>query len=88
MESATSFGTEIVEQVAEREGVDPLNLDVKLYEVIDADALEALTNSTGDRPGSVRIQFSYVGYSITVDGDGVTVDEQVSPPDETSTKGQ
>ncbi|WP_247000871.1 HalOD1 output domain-containing protein [Halosolutus gelatinilyticus] len=72
-------GAEIVEQIAEREGVDPIDLDVLLYDVIDPDALEALTNGTGDRQTQaiLRVEFTYYGYAVTVDGNGkVSIDEQ------------
>lgn len=78
MES-TSVGTEIVERIAAREGVDPVDLDVLLYEVIDADALEALTNDTGDHQtqATLRVEFTYNGYAVTVGGRGrVIIDEQ------------
>lgn len=78
MES-TPVGAEVVERVAARERVDPVDLDVRLYDAIDADALEALTNRTGDGQvrSNVRVEFSYHGYAVTVDGNGrVIVDEQ------------
>lgn len=72
-------GIEIAERIADREGVDPVDLDVPLYEVIDPDALEALTNATGDRQPqtNLRVEFSYSGYAVTVDGSGkIRIDEQ------------
>lgn len=77
MANATFVGTEIVEGVAAREGIDPLDLDEKLYDVIDADALDALTRGASDRrPQEMLIEFTYYGYSVTVDGAGeVTIDE-------------
>ncbi|QLG60741.1 HalOD1 output domain-containing protein [Halorarum salinum] len=73
--------TEIVERIATREGVDPVDLDVPLYEAIDTDALEALTNGPGDRHprAHLRVRFAFYGYAVTVDGSGsVFIDEQ--PP--------
>ena len=46
---STLVGTDIVERIADCEGIDPVDLDVLLYDVIDPDALEALTNGTGKR---------------------------------------
>ena len=48
MES-TLVGTEIVERIAAREGVDPVDFDVRLYDMIDPDALEAFTNGTSEQ---------------------------------------
>lgn len=78
-------GIEIVERIADLEGVDPVDLDTPLNDVIDPDALEALTNGTGDRqsPTNLRVRFSYAGYAITVAGGGtVSIDER---PTETKT---
>lgn len=70
---------EIIERVADREGVDPVDLAVPLYEVIDLHSLDALTDVAGDRQHGAyrRVEFLYYGYTITVDGNGgVTIDEQ------------
>ena len=90
MES-TLVGTEIVKRIADREGVDPVDLNVLLYDVIDVDALEALTNGTGDQQSqaNLRVEFSYYGYAVTVGENGsVIIDEQpMEPePDESSRK--
>lgn len=80
-------GVDIVERIADRQGVDPLDLDVPLYEVVDADALEALTNGTMDsRSGAnLRVEFTYYGYAVTVNGDGtVAIDEGSPGTDEAS----
>lgn len=81
MES-TLVGTEIVEQIAACEGVDPVDLDVRLYDRIDLDALEALTTGTSDQQlqANLRVEFTYHGYVVTVDGSGrIIIDEQ--PPE-------
>ena len=77
MGQAKAVGTEIVEEVAAREGVDPLDLDAQLYDVIDADALNSLTEGREEEPGDpIRISFTYLDYAITVhEGGNVTVDE-------------
>lgn len=71
MES-TQVGTEIVERVAGCEGVDPIDLDVLLYDVIDVDALETLTNGTNDRQPQLplRVEFTYCGYAVAVGENG------------------
>lgn len=77
MGQAKAVGTEIVEEVAAREGVDPLDLDAQLYDVIDADALNSLTEGRKEEPGDpIRVSFTYLDYAITVhEGGNVTVDE-------------
>lgn len=81
MPKATPVGIQIVERIAAREGSDPVALDDQLYDVIDPDALESLTNDTGDRGtrANLRVEFTYHGYAVTVDGAGrVTIDERVA----------
>lgn len=77
MAQGRSVGTTVVEEIAAREGVDPMELDVLLHDVIDADALETLTNGTDRRETTtLRVTFPYHGYTVTVDGTGaVTVEE-------------
>jgi hypothetical protein len=67
-----SVATAIVERIAAAEGIDPLDLEVPLYDVIDPDALEALTNASddGDARADLELTFSYSGYIVTVDGRG------------------
>ncbi|MFC6765972.1 HalOD1 output domain-containing protein [Natrinema soli] len=80
----TLVGTEIVERVADREGIDPVDLNDRLYDVIDADALETLTN-TSDRQSQANlcVEFAYHGYAVTVVESGkIIIDEQ---PTETKT---
>lgn len=74
----TLVGTEIVERVADREGVDPVDLNVLLYDVIDADALETLSNTSDRQPqANLCIEFTYHGYAVTVVGSGkIIIDKQ------------
>jgi hypothetical protein len=58
--------TNVVEAVAAAERVAPPNVPTPLYDSIDPDALDALVASADD----VSITFSYLGYVVTVDGDG------------------
>ena len=63
----------VVEAVASAEGVDPLDLEVPLYDAVDPDALDALFESGGAVDG--RVEFEYYGYDVTATGDGrVTLD--------------
>lgn len=90
MES-TLVGTEIVEQIAAREGVDPVDLNVRLYDIINPDALEALTNGTIDQQlqANLRVEFTYHGYVVTVDRSGrIIIDEQPPERKRTSHRGK
>lgn len=64
----------IVEAVAEREGVPPMELEPALADSIDPDALEALLDRSRS-PSPVEIRFDYAGYGVTVDSDGEIVVE-------------
>lgn len=63
----------VVQEVAEREGVDAMELDRPLYEAIDPDALDRLVRSLGGGPSASRfsVSFAYHGYGVTVWSDGV-----------------
>ena len=71
-ESKAAPSLEVVEAIAAREGLDTTDLDVSLYESIDPDALDALVETSRDRPARspIRVQFSYHGYDVTVSSDG------------------
>lgn len=62
----------VIDEVAAREGVDPLDLERPLFESIDPEALDSLVESAVERPGRspVEIEFSYAGYDVTVTSDG------------------
>lgn len=68
----------IVEAVAEHEGVDPLELPPTLSEMIDPEAVEELMidQSTGLARDEVRLEFTYSGYEVTVDGGAVHVSDE------------
>lgn len=51
----------IVLEIADREGVDPLELPEPLYDTINPDAVESLFRGS---PGFLT--FDYLGYSVTV----------------------
>lgn len=61
----------IVDEVAARKNVDPVDLRPQLHDVIDPDALEALFDGHTDG----RVRFTYASYEVTVHGDG-TIDVQ------------
>jgi transcriptional regulator with GAF, ATPase, and Fis domain len=78
---------EIVNQIAERQGVGPTEVEPPLHEVIDVDTLRTLT-SEAQKPGvDRRVEFLYSGYVVVVDGAGrVTIDEPTSPTSSASGK--
>lgn len=60
--------TEVLLAVADREGVDPLELSPPLHAVVDADAIEALfAGVDGD---GLELEFTYADHRITVAGPG------------------
>jgi hypothetical protein len=71
-EGPDSVAVSVVEAVASAAGTDPLSMEPKLYDVVDADALERLISE-----GSLtRVTFEYDGYEVVVEGDGsVSVDD-------------
>lgn len=87
-----SISTKVVAAVAEANGVDPIELDEPLYEVVDPDALDALFRSRADgsRLPYGRVTFSMAGCEVVVDSEGhvvatpMTVNDR-SPASEGST---
>lgn len=77
----------VLSEIAEREGVDPVNLEPPLYEEIDRRTIDALVR--GDHAGRdaqpCTAEFSYREYVVTVDDTGdVTVDDRDEATDLTS----
>ncbi len=74
VEQSVSF--DVIEAVAEREGVDPLDLEPPeydaLYDVINPEALDALfaTRENGQERPTGRIEFPFCGYHVVVTSDG------------------
>lgn len=62
----------IIEEVAAQEGVDPVDLDVPLFETIDPEALDTLveTADTGYSDTTLLLEFTYYGYDVGVSSDG------------------
>jgi len=62
----------VLDEVADEERTNPIELDPPLYEVIDPDALDALF-CDGRFDGEV--EFTYLGYRVHVAGlDRITVE--------------
>ena len=72
-EMSYTASEQVIERIAQREGVDPISLS-PLYEVIDPDALDSLFSptSTCDRR-SGAVEFTYCGYNVSVSFDGDVV---------------
>jgi hypothetical protein len=70
MVTKQSASEAVIEAVARRAGVDPLELGTPLYDAVDPDELNALLDGTA-RPNRspVEVTFEYYGYTVTVDGD-------------------
>lgn len=77
-----SLSFEVIAAVAEREGVDPTDIEPPeyeaLYDAINPEALDSLfaprEDGTGRTPG--RVEFTFNGYHITVtDGGEIDVHE-------------
>lgn len=74
----------IVDQIADREGQQPVDSETRLNDVIDTDALESLTDVTEyhQRGSELLVEFVYGDYTVTVDGTGkVAIREHAASPD-------
>ena len=72
----------ILDRIAEREGISPVDIEPPLFEVIDPEALDALFHDErGTREPERRVAFSYAGYDVAVIGDGrVRIEEREKDP--------
>ena len=61
--------TAVVEAIADARSVDPTDLEFRLYEVIDPEALDRLCSGGGD----VVVEFSVEDHRVRISGDTVTV---------------
>lgn len=70
-ENATAPSTAVVNAIAEHKGIDPLELDRPLYDVINPDALDSLfSQSTNGGAVTGRLTFSYGKHTVHVTSDG------------------
>lgn len=90
MSEGASISLKVIEEVAAREGVDPVELQPPLHTAVDPEALDAVfesTSSTTRAAGS--IEFHYQGYEIRVDSSGeVQVGETISFAESTDSYSQ
>lgn len=70
-----SLCTRIVREVAEKKGVDAMDLQPPLYDAINPDAMDALFGGSDG-----ELTFEYCGYSVSIDSDReVSVDPIDTP---------
>lgn len=77
----------VVAEVADREGVDPLDLP-PLFDVVDRDALDVLFTDTDGRHRSARTVFYYHGYEVTAYADGRVAVREASQANDTHNHGR
>lgn len=71
-----SISYQIITAIAEREGIEPTELEPPeyqaLYDVLNPEALDSLfaPRADGSPRSQGRIEFSYCGYDVTVTSDG------------------
>lgn len=64
--------TAVIEAIATFEGIDPIDLDVRIGDVVDPDALNALFKPT-DTNRTNHVTFSLGGYLVRVSAAGEIV---------------
>lgn len=62
----------VLDTIAKRDGVSPVDVEPPLYDVIDPEALDALFRDSedGTTDPERRIVFRYSGYHVSVSGSG------------------
>ncbi|MFC6764370.1 HalOD1 output domain-containing protein [Natrinema soli] len=65
-----SLSLKIVDKVAEREGVQPEELNPPIHNAINTDALDSLYDARDSERNPSTIEFVYKGYTVTVDSTG------------------
>lgn len=74
MGQGTAVSVRVVQEVADHEGVDPMDLEPPLYSAVDTDALDALfRRSDREAGGRPVVEFTYRGHAVRVDGGEVRV---------------
>lgn len=66
--STVSASTAVIETIASINGIDPIDLVVPLYEVVDPDALDSLIQSSHAQ--ELEIHFEYMGHDVCVSSAG------------------
>ena len=62
---------QIIKAVSQERGIKPTQIDGRLDDVVDIEAVERIVRRAGDdRPTDVSVSFPFSGCSVTVAGDG------------------
>ncbi|MDJ1434037.1 HalOD1 output domain-containing protein [Halostagnicola sp. A-GB9-2] len=61
---------QVVEKIADREGVPSTELSPPIYDVIDTDALDSLYDSVSSDRVQPTLEFTYKDYFIRIDSTG------------------
>ena len=84
--AVNSLSFEVITAVAEKEGVDPMEIEPPeyeaLYDVVNPEALDSLfaPREDGTRRPTGRVEFVFCGYDVVVTSDGeVAVSERDGP---------
>lgn len=77
-----SISERVIDRIADHRGVDPLDLETPLHEVVDPDALDTLfaPTSRGSPRPTGRVTFPYEDCQVAVESDG-TVHVTAAPRD-------
>ncbi|MDS0475567.1 HalOD1 output domain-containing protein [Natrinema sp. 1APR25-10V2] len=71
MANTAPTSLQVVRAVAAEEGVEPVELEPPLHEVVDADALDELFPATPGTSGPARaVEFAYRGKRVCIDSGG------------------
>ena len=76
--SERPLSEKVVDTVAEHEGVDPVDLDPRLYQAVDPDALDQLFSSSR-RSDDLEVAFMYSGYEVVARSDGELSISDIEP---------
>ena len=75
-DEVSSISFQVITAVADREGIDPVELEPPeydaLYDVVNPEALDSLfaSRENGTDRASGRVEFTFCGYDVVVTGDG------------------
>jgi len=78
-----SLSEKVLLTIADAEGVDPLDLSPRLYDVVDPEALESIfCHEQRARASNLSITFDYLDWEVRVhDGGEVTLTESTEADD-------